>query len=316
MSKYFDGKDQTFMSPELKENGRHMVMTNVQPDIKIKYVNIDTRFQEDYNMQNYADVTFKLPQQISNVKSIKMTNIEIPASFYPFSLRRRNTYFSITDNSSPSITTVIRIADRSYTKEDLIEAINDALTGTGITGITIGGYPEELNLPGETYKLMFDNNSPDRNYTLHFNVDEEGNVDKNNLKSKLGWCLGFREPTYILNATKEIVSEAILSLNPFYYLYVSVDDFHSNNPNSFIAPSVQSYMNPNILARVSIDPLSYSFGGLIVANRISGKLLTDTRTYEGKSDIQKLRIQILDEFGVVVDLNQMDFAFALEIVYV
>lgn len=315
MSKYFDGKDQTFMSPELKENGRHMVMTNVQPDIKIKYVNIDTRFQEDYNMQNYADVTFKLPQQISNVKSIKMTNIEIPASFYPFSLRRRNTYFSITDNSSPSITTVIRIADRSYTKEDLINAIKFALLGSDIIFAEHTEDHNGINSLGETNKLEFHNNSS-KNYTFHFNVDENGNVDKNNLKSKLGWCLGFREPTYILNATKEIVSEAILSLNPFYYLYVSVDDFHSNNPNSFIAPSVQSYMNPNILARVSIDPLSYSFGGLIVANRISGKLLTDTRTYEGKSDIQKLRIQILDEFGVVVDLNQMDFAFALEIVYV
>lgn len=305
MSKYFDGKDPSFMAPEVKENGRHMVMTNVQPDIKTKYVNIDTRFQEDYNMQNYADVTFKLPQQISNVKSIKVTNIEIPGSFYPFSLRRRNTFFTITDNTS-AVTVKIMIEDKFYTKETLLSAISDRLTGMDISF--------EF-LTDDSYKLVFQNNSYTKNYTIRFNVDENGNLDKYNLKSKLGWCLGFREHTYLLKSQNEIISEAILNVNPFTYLYVSVDDFHSHNPNSFIAPSVHSYMNPNIIGRVSLNPLSYSFGGLIVANHLNGNLLTDTRTYEGKSDIQKFRIQILDEFGVVVDLNQMDFAFALEIIY-
>jgi pyrimidine operon attenuation protein/uracil phosphoribosyltransferase len=132
MSKYFDGKDLTFMSPEVKENGRHQVMTNVQPDIKTKYVNIDTRFQEDYNMQT-ADVTFKLPQQITNVKSIKVTNIEIPASFYPFSLRRKNTYFKITDNAALMHATIIRIDDRFYTKDTIVTAILAQLSGMDLS---------------------------------------------------------------------------------------------------------------------------------------------------------------------------------------
>jgi len=306
MSKYFDGKDPTFMAPEVKENGRHQVMTNVQPDIKTKYVNIDTRFQDDYNTMQFADVTFKLPQQITNVKSIKVTNIEIPASFYPFSLRRKNTFFKITDDTNNIV--VIRINDCYYTKDSIIRAISDELSSTDISF--------EFHMESDdTYKMDFHNNSSTKNYTIEFNVDENGNTDKYNLKSKLGWCLGFREHTYKLNSQTKIVSEAILNLNPFCYLYVSVDDFHSHNPNSFIAPSMHSYMNPNILCRISLDPLTYVFGGLIVANHLSGKLLTDTRTYEGKSDIQKLRIQILDEFGVVVDLNHMDFAFALEIIY-
>ena len=146
-------------------------------------------------------------------------------------------------------------------------------------------------------------------------MDEFGNYDKFNLKSKIGWCLGFREPVYDLPVGKVIVSEGILNVNPFSYLYVCVDDFHSHNPNSFIAPSVQSFMSSNVLARVSLDPLLYTFGGLIVANQKCGKLLSDTRTYDGKNDIQKLHIQVLDEFGVIVDLNKMDFSFALEIIY-
>jgi len=317
MSKYFDNKEM-FMAPEVKENGRHMIMTNVQTETKTKYVNIDTRFQEEYNMQHFADVTFKLPQQISNVKSIHVTNIEIPASFYPFSLRRKNTYFKIVDNSI-NTPYLIKVEDRFYDKTTLVLAIKEQIKNKNLdTDIDFDLHVVEYDTDstiGDKYKLEFYNHSAVKNYSIHFNVDEFGNDDKFNLKAKMGWCLGFREPVYQLQSQVELISEAIINVNPFTYLYISVDDFQSHAPNSFIAPSVQSYMNSNILARVSLDPFSNSFGGIIAANNHTGRLLSDTRTYEGKNDIQKLRIQILDEFGVVVDLNKMDFSFILRIVY-
>ena len=321
MSKYFDGKEMSFLAPEVKENGRHMIMTNVQTECKTKYVNIDTRFQEEYNMQNFADITFKLPQQISNVKSINVTNIELPASFYPFSLRRKNTYFKIVNVLTPSNPIKIRIDDRSYSTTTLLDAINYQLDKYNLSNdisfsIHTEDYANDDNTLGNTFKVDIYNKSPtNNNYTLSFNVDEMGNTDKYNLKSKLGWCLGFREPTYDLKYNVELVSEGLINVNPFTYLFISVDDFLSNAPNSFIAPSVQSYMNSNILGRISLDPWFSSFGGQIVASHMTGRLLSDRRTYEGKHDIQKLRIQILDEFGVVVDLNKMDFSFTLEIVY-
>jgi hypothetical protein len=42
-------------------------------------------------------------------------------------------------------------------------------------------------------------------------------------------------------------------------------------------------------------------------------LLSDQRYYSGKTDIQKLQIQLVDEGGRIVDLNQLDFSFCLEI---
>lgn len=318
MSKYFDGKEMSFLAPEVKENGRHMIMTNVQTECKTKYVNIDTRFQEEYNMQNFADITFKLPQQISNVKSINVTNIEIPASFYPFSLRRKNTYFTIVNVLTPAIPILIRIDDRSYNTSSLLESIKNQLSKYQLDDITFSIHKEDYNndnATGDTFKVEMYNNSSTNKYIISFNVDEKGNNDKYNLKSKLGWCLGFREPAYELGSLVEVVSEGLININPFTYLFISVDDFLSNAPNSFIAPSVQSYMNSNILGRISLDPFFSSFGGQIVVSNMTGRLLSDKRTYEGKHDIQKLRIQLLDEFGVVVDLNKMDFSFTLEIVY-
>ena len=136
------------------------------------------------------------------------------------------------------------------------------------------------------------------------------------MKSKLGWCLGFREPSYDISGGAFITSEGIVTSNPCRYLFVSIDDFHSHNPNSFIVPSFQSYFDPNIISRVTLDPNTYTYGGLITANISgSGNLLSDVRTYSGKNDIQKLRIRIFNEFGQIVHLNKMDVSFALEIKY-
>ena len=317
MSKYFDSKNLTFMEPRVVENGNHMIMTNVHSETKTKYLNIDTRFQEEYNMNDDADYTVSIPQAIRDVQSIQLTNVEIPASFHPFSVYMKNTYFHLTiiTSTTTSTTKIVTIADGYYTEETLVDALN---VNNDTNGIFI-----KLN---ENKQIIFENTTTVSDIIINFAVDENGNTDKYNLKSKLGWCLGFRETSYeiprknISNTTTivySITSEGILNINPCRYLFVSIDDFHSHNPNSFIVPSFQSYFDPNIISRVTLDPNNnYTYGSLITANISgSGNLLSDVRTYSGKNDIQKLRIRIFNEFGHILHLNKMDVSFALEIKY-
>ena len=317
MSKYFDSKNLTFMEPRVVENGNHMIMTNVHSETKTKYLNIDTRFQEEYNMNDNADYTVSIPQAIRDVQSIQLTNVEIPASFHPFSVYMKNTYFHLTiiTSTTTSTTKIVTIADGYYTEETLVDALN---VNNDTNGIFI-----KLN---ENKQIIFENTTTVSDIIINFAVDENGNTDKYNLKSKLGWCLGFRETSYeiprknISNTTTivySITSEGILNINPCRYLFVSIDDFHSHNPNSFIVPSFQSYFDPNIISRVTLDPNNnYTYGSLITANISgSGNLLSDVRTYSGKNDIQKLRIRIFNEFGHILHLNKMDVSFALEIKY-
>lgn len=297
MSKYFDSKSLTFMEPNVIENGRHMVMTNVNPERKTKYLNIDTRFQQEYNMNTGADVTVTLPQNIRDVHSMKMTHVEIPASFYDFSLTMRNTYFTVND-------TLIEIDEGNYTATELVTAVD--------TEVDVSFNNISVTIDVNTQKCKIENNSG-ADITVRFAVDDRGNEDKYSLKSKLGWCLGFREPVYIITNGGSIESEGIVNVNPCRYLFVSVDDFHAHNPNSFIVPSFDSYFDPNILSRVTIDRSSYNFGQYIIANESGGRLLSDSRTYKGKNDIQKIRVRVLNEIGEVINLNKMDFSFALEI---
>jgi hypothetical protein len=48
-------------------------------------------------------------------------------------------------------------------------------------------------------------------------------------------------------------------------------------------------------------------------NRFSGALVSDTRSYTGKADLQRLNIQLLNEFGNPVNLNGLDISLCLEI---
>ena len=155
-------------------------------------------------------------------------------------------------------------------------------------------------------------NSTGNPVTIDFAVDESGNDDKYMLKSKLGWCLGFRNPTYTFNSPLSIQSESLWTLQTCKYLYLSIDDYHSHNPNSFLVPGFQSFFDTNILARISLNPFYVFYGSILVANS-NNDLISDIRSYKGKTDIQKLRIILYNEFGEKVDLNDMDISFALEL---
>ena len=90
MSQYMD--DKSFLSPVLTQQEGHMILQNVKKQNKIKFLNIDTRFQGDYNLNKLATLTYNLPQKITEVKSIAVRSVEIPMSFHSFSLNHGNTY--------------------------------------------------------------------------------------------------------------------------------------------------------------------------------------------------------------------------------
>ena len=300
MSKYFDTKNLTFMEPKVIENGNHMIMTNVHNEQKTKYINIDTRFQQEYNMNTTADYVISLPQTLRDVQSMKMISAEIPISFFPFSLAFKNTYFKVTHGSSPQSTKVVVIDDGNYTITTLLSEINAKIDISN------------LSIAESEHNTCTIENTTGNPVTIDFAVDEAGNDDKYMLKSKLGWCLGFRNPTYIIGDTLKLHSESLYTLQPCKYLYLSIDDYHSHNPNSFLVPGFQSFFDTNILARISLNPFYYNYGTILVANSNSD-LISDIRSYKGKTDIQKLRIILYNEFGEKVDLNDMDISFALEL---
>jgi hypothetical protein len=85
-----------------------------------------------------------------------------------------------------------------------------------------------------------------------------------------------------------------------------VDDFNNNVNDGFYGAFNSSILNKNILARISLQG---SLFNLMSQNNLA--LITYARQYFGPVDVQKLQIQLLDEYGRIIDLNNMDYSFCL-----
>ena len=142
-------------------------------------------------------------------------------------------------------------------------------------------------------------------FSLDFQTDKSGNNDKfTPLPLKMGWLMGFREGYYENNQT--YVSEGIVDLVGPRYIYLVIDDFNNNVSNSFYAAFTSSILNKNILARITLQ------GGVFnILEQNNLLLVTSPRQYFGPVDIQKMQIQLLDEYGRILDLNNMDYSFCL-----
>ena len=336
MSQYLDNKD-SFLQPRVTQYGSHMVMTNVHKETKNKYWNIDTKFRDDY--QEYSKTvptqyTVSLPQPITNVKSITVANAEIPLSFFNISASLGNNSMQIVGTTS---TYVLVIRDGIYKSADLKTEMNYQLSRLGINSSI--SYDISGNGTNSTIYSAF-TVSGSNTYTFNFAVKTDNtcssiinlpnganpvtgvtaSFDKYHVKSKLGWLLGFRNITYRVISTgtqKYQYSENAIDLSNPRYLYLVVDEFTSSNPNSFISHLPTSLVNKNILAKITMDYVVYPLGsGLFLpVNYSNGHLLSDKRVYTGKVDLQRLKIQLVNEYGAHINLNGVDFSFVLDIEY-
>jgi len=322
MSDYFDNK-QLFSTPKVSQYGNHMVMTNVIKETKKKYINIDTQFSDDYvnNVTdpsncnyNLASYTFTLPEKITNVKSMSVLNAEIPVTYYNISSVLGNNFFKIrTTVNSTDYSKMIIIPDGNYTPSSLIDKINSIILNYQFEGYGLLC----SSVSGNSNFIEFYLNIGAGYFNIDFAVTPTGDFDKYNFKSKLGWLLGFRNTTIFVNgqATSPTKSPNPINLNGPKYLYLAVEEFSKTAQNSFISPLAFSLINKKIIAKISMDLNFYPFGSVQTSNKQMGLLMTDKRNYNGKTDIQKLQIQLINELGNPVNLNGSDFSFCLEIEY-
>lgn len=167
---------------------------------------------------------------------------------------------------------------------------------------------------------------------LNFNIDNERtleNCSENLLYQKLGWQLGFRGDKATIDCsglttgpfpsllnptatpdTASVISPGICHIAYPRYLYIAVDDFQTSSRNYFAVAS-PSTIAPNIVARINIlscleDKTAYKNaaapGDYLYTNK-------HVREYFGPTNIKKMRIQLLDEYGRLFPINNMDWSF-------
>ena len=265
-------------------------------------LNIDTRFRENYFSSPSTNFNLTLPTTFDNVLQMQLSAIELPTTYYNVSKQYGNNFFSITANTS---TSVISVPDGNYTFDGIVNAINNQLDLLGYPFNKVS-FLLNINNNSGSGQMMVGPLDPSLNIlALNFQADKMGIDDHNTpLPLKFGWSLGFRNGVYINNLN--YVSEGIVDVTGPRYVYLVVDDHNNNVNNGFYSAFNSSLLNNNILARITLQS---PFFNVQLTNNLN--IVTNPREYFGPVNIQNFNIQLLDEYGRVIDLNNMDFSFCL-----
>ena len=131
---------------------------------------------------------------------------------------------------------------------------------------------------------------------------------------KLGWILGFRETDYVIPSLFELNSSSFVDFFLPRYLFLVINEFKNTNPYSFITLMQSSEINRSqILARIAMDYTKHPFGTVLRASEEEGFIVSDTRVYTGPTTLQRMNVILVNERGVAMDLNGLDFSFCLEL---
>lgn len=279
-----------------------------------KILNIDTRFRDNYFSTSSTNFNIILPTNINDVLQMQVNAIEIPTTYYVVSKQYGNNFFSINVNDGTNTsTTVISIPDGNYSLNSIMDTINNQLilAGAPFSYISFNANVTTTTESGTGQTIVGPNGSGNvDNFELNFQADRFGIYDNNTpLPLKFGWTLGFRNGIY--TGSLNYVSEGIVDLNGPRYLYLVVDDYNNSVNNNFYGAFNSSIINKNILARISTQSGAFN---ILEQNNLN--IITTPRDYFGPVNLTAMNIQLLDEYGRILDLNNMDFSFCLILVTV
>lgn len=292
-----------------------------------KHLNVDTRFRENFQ-QSSSNFDINLSYKMANVTKMELSSIEFPTTFYAISNVFGNNFFTIRiDVSGEGIKEALfELPDGNYSRTAIINALNEPSNYTPndliIDNINLFddiNFVVDVDAEGSgTGKMIFTIDSSSsilsqvNQVELLFNENRSCQPDSNALIKKLGWMLGFRNGSYVStnenNNNFEIRSEALLNITGPKYIYMAIDDHNSNNESTsnFYSAFNSVILHKNILARIPLTTFSFSFE---IANMLS--IVSTPREYTNPVTIEKLGIQLMDEYGRILDLNEMNISFCL-----
>jgi len=161
-------------------------------------------------------------------------------------------------------------------------------------------------------------------YRIIMGVGTDGSVDVTEpLPFFLGWNLGYRlniyesAPFSVDTSSNVILPPAIVSEGICYikgpqYMFVAVDDYNNNVNNYYVSAYADSINSKNILARINLSSVLQA-NGIYQTGEDDGfsTQVNRSRNYFGPVNIERLRITLYDEYGRIINLNNMDWSCAL-----
>lgn len=283
-----------------------------------------------------TDFTVELTTPYRDVIAMKVAALTFDNFYYPISEYLGSNKITLTgfyydsQSTNPAstiagqVTETITIGDGYYGIEELIVEINSLLLASSNNAIkAIQIYHDVIK-----NKIVFRTNSSPPNNPPNGNGNEWGfnisfvhpDYPNRPLYMNFGWLLGFRESAYDYfteyntTLTPSLLvgfnSEGCANIFGTSNFFLEINDFNNNHPRvidyNCTAPSAHNMTN--LLTRVpNVTPFATQ------AYEDSSDRIFKKREYFGPVNISKIRIRMLDDNGVPVNMNEGCFTLTLEI---
>jgi hypothetical protein len=256
-------------------------MTAIPPTFRTTSVSIDSRFAEHY-YNGTADFMIRLPSTMRNVSRIELTSAEVPLVAYVFSSTIGNTTFRV-DISGVSVS--YALLDGNYTVCELLTNFNSLASGLEL------GYDPVRNLMS-----IVNNSGSPLVLTLSPSL---------NRYSGLGYWLGFRVPTYVLNVGAVIFATAAPLISPPAYALIQLrcpdmmeNTLHLTDNRSFVPALAKIVLNQGSSAYIFDNAANY---------------LLKENVFARPTALTQMRFTLVDPYGKLLQMGDMDWSLTLEV---
>lgn len=272
-------------------------------DIRRHIISIDSQFRENPRGSTAGDFWWHLVAPIRNVLRVRITSVELPNNYKFFTAERKFTTLNIIrDVSSYEII----VPNGNYTVGDMIDELETGIAAySDLSGMT-------FNFSEITGKFTICSPFP-------FTLDPVSGGHIRPFNYGLGWFMGF---SYGLHDAVEtgvgtgdycLSSDGCADFAGDNYLLLKVNDFdcvvHTVAVYSEGLPAQENAITA--LAKLVLrEPKNY------MTFDDAGNQHIKEVVFQNPRDLLRFHIQLLDDFGDVIDMCSSQFSFSLEVMEV
>jgi hypothetical protein len=286
-------------------------------DVVKHVICVDSRFRDEPWNSDAADYYYSLLAPVRNVLRVRVTSVEFPNNYKFFTEGRRNVTFQVLwvdPSGGGTLSTDLQIADGNYTAGDMVDALTVAFEESAVPFTVSVAFSEV------TGRFTFDTSGGNTRFGIN---PTAGGWDDREFDYGLAYYLGFSRKRVHRAVPRTDVSgwrlesDQCANFAGDNYLFLRVNDF------ACVRQTVQKFRQSpeGIWVRDQSD--FTALGKLVLREPKNFMTFDDYASQHAKEvvfptpvDLSRLRIQVLDVYGEVIDMCSMQFSFSLEVLEV
>lgn len=251
---------------------------------------LDSRDRDYDAYPDASEYRVMLPMVYKNVEKARLISAEIPASFYVFTAEANNTTIDITlENESTPRT--ITIPDGNYASTTMASTLASALSQATSMAFTV-------SISRTTRKLTITNDEGS-DFTLESSTGLPTGWG-------LAYYLGFDRDTAYSSTDGVLVSPRLVSLNPYNYILVDIDELNGLAEGGMYGNRV----GLGSFAKIPFDGHSFDYVYVNTDNATFPEITLRPR----KASIDRLHIKFRFHDGRPVDFRGVENSMMIEFV--